>query len=159
MPTYSFTFERCLLKDLAPSISKAVALAKDACAKAYAPYSHFKVGCAVLLDDNTYITGSNHENAAYPAGICAERAALSTLDMSNHERKVLAIIITYQSASEKQDPLSPCGICRQTIAEIEHWQKSPIAVYMCSPLDEIIKVADASHLLPFGFNNEYLKMD
>jgi cytidine deaminase len=79
--------------------------------------------------------------------------------MSNHQRKVEAIVITYQSESEMKDPLSPCGICRQSIAEIQHWQKAPIAIYMCSPLDEIIKVADAKHLLPFGFNNDYLKMD
>ncbi|MEY4333787.1 MAG: cytidine deaminase [Bacteroidota bacterium] len=159
MPTYSFQFEKINLGDLAPSIAQALVLAKAACEKAYAPYSHFKVGSAVLLDDGTYIVGSNHENAAYPAGICAERAALSSLDMSDHQRKVEAIVITYQSESEMKDPLSPCGICRQSIAEIQHWQKAPIAIYMCSPLDEIIKVADAKHLLPFGFNNDYLKMD
>lgn len=133
-----------------------VSAAEAAADKAYAPYSKFKVGAALLLTDGSIITGANHENAAFPAGICAERAVLGTHDMDG-PAKVRAIAIAYKTTgTDPHPPLSPCGICRQSILETQLHQKSPIAVYMSSPAGAVVMVEDASFLLPFHFSSEYL---
>jgi len=156
MPQFSFPFQNMKIGELSDSLQKLIDKASRATSTAYAPYSHFKVGAAVLLNDGSVLIGTNHENAAYPAGICAERAALSSLNMSDTKLKVLAIAITYHSAENFGKPIAPCGICRQTILEVQQWQQAPIAVYMCSPDGEVIVLEDASCLLPFAFGSEYL---
>ena len=133
-----------------------ITTAETAADKAYAPYSKFKVGAALLLSDGSIITGANHENAAFPAGICAERAVLGVHDMDG-PAKVKAIAIAYKTAAEQMHPpLAPCGICRQSILEVQLHQSAPIAVYMSSPDGEVVMVEDASYLLPFHFSSEYL---
>lgn len=86
--------------------------AGEAMRKAYAPYSRFKVGAALLATDGTIIDGCNVENASYPAGTCAERCALGAAVVSGH-RQFAAVVI----CSEATDPTPPCGICRQALAE------------------------------------------
>ncbi len=133
-----------------------ISTAESAADKAYAPYSKFKVGAALLLTDGSVVTGANHENAAYPAGICAERAVLGVHDMDG-PAKVKAIAIAYKTASsDPHPPLAPCGICRQSILEVQLHQAAPIAVYMSSPDGEVVMVEDASYLLPFHFSSSYL---
>jgi len=158
MQQFSFPYHSTTGSKLPAEIQNLVTAAEEACQKAYAPYSHFRVGAAVLLADGEILTGSNHENASYPAGVCAERAALSTLDMNDKTRYVKAIAITYNAGEEHGKPISPCGICRQTILEVQQWQESPIAVYMCSPDGQIIMLEDAAYLLPFSFGSEYLNI-
>ncbi|MBS1588896.1 MAG: cytidine deaminase [Bacteroidetes bacterium] len=158
MKHFQFSFQTTLQTKLPPNIQSLIEAAEQIAHKAYAPYSHFKVGAAVLLHDGNLLTGCNHENAAYPAGVCAERAALSSLDMSNGKQTVLAIAVTYLSHDLLPKPISPCGICRQTILEVQQWQNKPIAVYMCAPDGTIIVVDDAQYLLPFSFGSEYLDM-
>lgn len=149
--------------ELPKVVQSLIRQAKEAAEKAYAPYSHFKVGCAVLLDNGTILTGSNHENAAYPAGICAERAALSALDMTPSAPKVLQLAIHYVYATinvaTSTSYITPCGICRQTILEVQQWQGTPIEIYMCSPDNHVLKVANANDLLPFAFGKDYLQSD
>jgi cytidine deaminase len=133
-----------------------ISSAESAADKAYAPYSKFKVGAALLLTDGTIITGANHENAAFPAGICAERAVLGVHDMDG-PAKVRAIAIAYKNTSDDpHPPLAPCGICRQSILETQLHQGTPIAVYMSSPDGEVVMVEDASFLLPFHFSSDFL---
>lgn len=141
---------------MAPEAQDLISAAEAATDKAYAPYSKFKVGAALLLTDGSIITGANHENAAFPAGICAERAALGVHDMEG-PNKVKAIAIAYKTSHEQSHPpLAPCGICRQSILEAQLHQGTPIAVYMSSPDGEVIMVEDASYLLPFHFSSQYL---
>jgi len=156
MQLFQFPYQYIMKANLPEQFRNLITAAEEACGKAYAPYSHFKVGAAVLLEDGSVVTGSNHENAAYPAGVCAERAALSVLDMNDKSHKVKAIAVTYDNGEGKGKPISPCGICRQTILEVQQWQEAPLAVYMCSPDGQVIMLEDAGHLLPFSFGSEFL---
>lgn len=157
MEQFQFPFQQSLKTQLPEPIQHLIKSAEEAAEKAYAPYSKFKVGAALLLVDGSVVTGSNHENAAYPAGVCAERAVLSTLDMNDKTHKVKAIAVAYHGLDDAPDkPLSPCGICRQSLLEVQQWQEMPIAVYMCSPDGQVIEVEDAAFLLPFSFGSEYL---
>lgn len=156
MEQYAFPFRKVLRNQLDGEAQQLIAAAELAADSAYAPYSRFKVGAAAQLADGTVLSGSNHENASYPAGICAEQAVLARLDMRERKEKVVAMAVTYKGGSGLSQPLSPCGICRQTILEVQNWQKSPIKLYMCSPDGQVIMVEDAAFLLPFSFGSEYL---
>lgn len=156
MEQFVFDYQHCTQAALSPAIVQLIARAADASETAYAPYSQFKVGAAVLLENGKILIGSNHENASYPVGICAERSILSTLNPLNAQDKIKAIAVTYQSEQKNASAISPCGMCRQAILELQIAQKSPIEIYMCSPTGAVIHVPDASHLLPFYFSNAML---
>lgn len=124
---------------------------------AYVPYSNFRVGVALLLENSEIILGSNQENAAYPSGLCAERVALYQAASNYPNTKILAIVIT--ASSEKTgnpSPITPCGSCRQSIAEYEIKQESPIAIYFQGETDKIYKSASLKNLLPLIFNKKLL---
>lgn len=157
MEQFQFPFQQLQKSHLPQSIQELITAAELATEKAHAPYSNFKVGAALLMDDGSVITGANQENASYPAGICAERAALATLNMNDKRHKVTAIAISYRGRTEGTQPLSPCGICRQYMLEVQLEQQSAISVYMCSPEGRVVMITDASYLLPFYFSNADLQ--
>src|SRR4051812_31499587 len=106
--------------EMPPQLSALLEKAKQAIKNAYAPYSKFKVGAAVLLANDTVITGSNQENASSPAGICAERVALSAASAMHPNEAVIAIAISAKGNDKTViSPVTPCGICRQTLLEYE----------------------------------------
>ena len=159
MHSYTFNFENAAISDLSTEIQLLINEAIQATKSAYAPYSGFKVGAAILLADGTMKTGANMENAAYPATICAERAVLAGIDPRGElTPKVIAIAIAYDNGNDSfQKPLSPCGLCRQVILETQLAQGAVIKLYMTSPSGNVIVVNDARHLLPFYFSSELLK--
>jgi cytidine deaminase len=124
---------------------------------AYAPYSNFHVGTAVLLEDGTIIKGANQENAAYPSGLCAERVAIFNV-MSNYPKnKINKIVITARKKDEYNYlSVSPCGSCRQVMLEQEQIQQEPIEVIFQSG-GKWIKISKAQDLLPFSFDKNTLK--
>lgn len=133
--------------------------AGDAIQLAYAPYSGFEVGAALLLANNVYIKGANQENAAYPAGICAERAALATASSLYPGIAVTAVAIAYRNVRqpEKNDlVLSPCGICRQSLLEIARMQGLDFRIIMSNPAGKVIVMDRVTDLLPFAFSGEHL---
>jgi cytidine deaminase len=138
-------------------IAKAFEAAEDL---AYAPYSKFRVGAAILLTNGTIVQGSNQENAASPAGICAERSALSTAANMYPKEKIVLVAIAYIKNDIEpemaQEVLSPCGICRQTMSEYVTRQKASFPIILCSASDRTIKIKDVMHLLPFSFGSEML---
>lgn len=120
--------------------------------KAYAPYSKFRVGAAILLDNGKIVLGSNQENAAYPSGLCAERVAIFQAGAIYPEAKILKIAITGASDMDKTTiPIPPCGSCRQSIAEYELKQKTPIEIYFMGEISAIYKSDSLKNLLPFMF--------
>jgi len=131
--------------------------AKIATKTAYAPYSNFKVGAAVLLDNGTIVPGNNQENAAYPNGLCAERVALFNASASHPEQAIKAIALTIDFENNKvNEPVFPCGGCRQSILEYEDRWKNDIEVLVIGPDDEVVIISSIKDLLPLSFTGAYL---
>jgi cytidine deaminase len=109
-----------------------VELAIEATNRSYAPYSHFHVGAALLLNDGTEIMGCNQENAAYPAGLCAERTALYAAGAQYPDVpvKALAIAARTPKGELQEEPVSPCGICRQVLIETETRYGQPVRILL-----------------------------
>ncbi len=124
---------------------------------AYAEYSNFLVGCALLLEDGEIVTGSNQENAAYPSGLCAERTAIFWTS-ANYPNKTIKklFVIGAPRESMSSTPIPPCGSCRQSILEYEAKQEDLIEIYFASIDGEIFKTRSIRDLLPFSFDKSYL---
>ncbi len=124
---------------------------------AYAPYSNFTVGCAILLENGEIITGSNQENAAYPSGLCAERTTIFYTGANYPDVKIkkLFVIGAPRNATDSV-PIPPCGSCRQSILEYESKQNEGIEIYFASLGGEIYKTKSIRDLLPFSFDASYL---
>lgn len=126
--------------------------AKEAATLAYAPYSKFQVGAALLLDDGTYITGTNQENAAFPSGMCAERVALFSAAATHPGKRITKIaVVARRKGGKELLPATSCGPCRQVMLEFETRQKSPIQIVMFDQHHNWIKAPSAESLLPYGF--------
>jgi len=124
---------------------------------AYAPYSKFSVGAALLLENNQIILGSNQESAAYPSGMCAERVAIWKASSEFPGIKIKKLAITASSTNVKvEKPVGPCGACRQTLSEYEINQKTPMEVLFMGEVGKIVKVNSLLSLLPFSFDKSYL---
>ncbi len=124
----------------------------------YAPYSDFHVGAALLLEDGVVIRGSNQENAAYPSGLCAERVALFYANSEHPGKAVVSLAITVKSDHfTSSEPVTPCGSCRQVIAETENRQNSKIRVIMNGDSGRTRVVDGIENLLPMMFHEEKLK--
>ena len=142
-----------LPNDILNLMEQAIAIRK----KAYAPYSQFRVGAAILLDNGKIVLGSNQENAAYPSGLCAERVAIFQAGAIYPDAKILKIAITAASDNNKTTaPIPPCGSCRQSIAEYEIKQDTPIEIYFMGEIGAIYKSASLKNLLPFMFDKKFL---
>lgn len=146
-------------EELSAEDQELVGVAKESASKAYAPYSGFRVGAAVRLASGRIVHGSNVENAAFPSGICAERSALSNSITNYPEDKPVAIAIA-ASNDRKSGPasVSPCGNCRQVIAEEEYRTGSKIRIIL-SGKDKIEVIESVSDLLPLLFNNGNLTIN
>jgi cytidine deaminase len=130
--------------------------ARESCVNAYAPYSMFRVGAAVRLDDGTIVLGTNVENAAFPSGICAERSALSAASSNYPFSTPVAIAIAAMNEEGlTSDPVPPCGNCRQVIVEEELRSKQNLKVILSGKSKTII-VEKGGDLLPLQFNQNNL---
>jgi cytidine deaminase len=139
--------------DIQNLMHDAVAIRKTA----YAPYSHFKVGTAILLDNGEIIVGSNQENAAYPSGLCAERVAVFYAGAKYPEAKILKMAISAASDNTTTSaPIPPCGACRQSLAEYEIKQNTPIEIYFMGEIGSIYKSDSLKNLLPLLFDKKFL---
>jgi len=142
-----------LPNDVKPLMEQAVAIRK----KAYAPYSKFRVGAAILLDNGKVVVGSNQENAAYPSGLCAERVAIFQAGALYPEAQILKIAISATSDDKPvESPIPPCGACRQSIAEYEFRQEKPIELYFMGEVGEVYKSDSLQNILPFHFDKKFL---
>mgnify|MGYP000913082611 CR=1 FL=1 len=142
-----------LPNDIQNLMTQAIEVRKNA----YAPYSKFKVGAALLLDNGKIVLGSNQENAAYPSGLCAERVAVFQAGAIYPDAKILKMAISAASENNQTtSPIPPCGSCRQSIAEYEIRQDFPIEIYFMGEIGVIYKSDSLKNLLPFMFDKNFL---
>nr|WP_299385638.1 cytidine deaminase [Allomuricauda sp.] len=131
--------------------------AEKARENAYAPYSSFKVGAAVLLENGEVVIGNNQENASYPSGLCAERVAVFQAGAKYPGVPIKTIAITATSKDFKvETPAAPCGNCRQSIMEYEQRQKNPIVILLRGEVGPIYKCSSMADILPLAFSNSFL---
>lgn len=143
--------------ELNDELQNLIQKAKSAAKKAYAPYSEFRVGAAVLLENNEIIEGNNQENAAYPSGLCAERVAIfyANSKYPNIEIKAIAITAITKDGFIKE-PIPPCGSCLQVMLESEQRANKPIQVLLFGT-NKITVAENIQQFLPIYFNKDMLK--
>jgi cytidine deaminase len=116
------------------------------------------VGAAALLSNGQIVIGSNQESASYPVGICAERTLLNSIGSQFSSETILAMAISYDTDKAAcNEPISPCGMCRQSLLDFENRYQSPIKIILAGKTGPIMVVAAAKNLLPFGFDGAILK--
>ena len=149
----AFESVSALPQDVQSLMQKAIEIRKNA----YAPYSKFRVGAALLLDNGKIVLGSNQENAAYPSGLCAERVAIFQAGSIYPNVKIITIAITAASdTNPTTTPIPPCGACRQSIAEYEFKQQIPIEIYFMGETGAVYKSKSIGNLLPLSFDKTSL---
>ncbi|MCG8410073.1 MAG: cytidine deaminase [Bacteroidales bacterium] len=143
--------------ELSDVFQKLIDEAKQAASTAYAPYSKFKVGAAVLLENGDIVQGNNQENAAYPSGLCAERVAIFYANSKYPNVAIKSIAITaFTQDGFVKEPIPPCGSCLQVMLESENRYNNEIEVLLYGE-DKIITAKNISQFLPVNFNKEMLK--
>ena len=158
---YNFEFE--VYDDISGLATEDAALLEEArktTQKAYAPYSNFMVGAAAILNNGQKVYGTNQENASYPVGICAERVLLASASMLQTDEPIKTIAISYNNLSGNggsDRPVSPCGMCRQSLAEYEERTKQPIRLILAGMEGKVMLISSASQLLPLTFGSGDLK--
>lgn len=143
--------------ELSPTEKEYMYKAIETRKNAYAPYSNFQVGAAVVLDNGMVLQGSNQENAAYPSGLCAERVVIFYAGANYPTNKIEKLFISATpSTRDSENPIPPCGACRQSIAEYEIKQNSPIEIYFMGAKGAVYKSNSLKNLLPFMFDKSNL---
>lgn len=131
--------------------------AYEAVETAFAPYSKFKVGAAARLSNGQIVIGSNQESASYPVGICAERTLLNSIGSQHPKETITAMAISYiPNGAASDHPLSPCGMCRQSLLDYEIRYKAPIKLILSGKTGKIMVIPSADYILPFGFTGSIL---
>ena len=150
--------KECSFEELSELDKRLVSCAKEATIRAYAPFSKYNVGAAILLDNGKIVEGSNQENAAYPSGLCAERTAAFYASSSNpgiaFKKIAVAAWTEPGEGKDKEEgfqkhPVSPCGGCRQALLEYEHLY-GDIEVLLYGR-DKIYILPSIHSLLPLAF--------
>lgn len=140
----------CRPDELSAEESELMEAAVEATRQAYAPYSMFHVGAAVLLANGVVVTGSNQENAAYPSGLCAERVALFHAGHQYPDVPVSILAIAASAGGQQLESISPCGACRQVMLEAEQRCGSAMKILLCGT-KEVVIAESAGSLLPLCF--------
>ena len=144
-------------EELPTPVKLLVDSAKDATANSYSPYSQFSVGAALRLEDGTVIKGANQENAAFPVTMCAERAAVFNAQSNCPQKAITDIAIAARNANGFVDePVSPCGSCRQALLEMEQRYNRDIRVYLCGA-DRVYMLDSVKNLLPLSFVDKSMR--
>lgn len=146
------------VSELPQDVQELMQQAQEAREKAYAPYSSFRVGAAMKLQNGGVVLGNNQENAAYPSGLCAERVAVFYAGATYPGVAINVIALTVRSLNHVVDtPTPPCGSCRQALAEYEVNQGTPMVVYFMGEKGSVVKAASIKDLLPLIFDSTFLQ--
>ena len=146
------------MAELSKADQELVEAAKRATTGSYAPYSKFRVGAAVRLQDGTIVCGANQENAAFPSGLCAERTALFAANAQYPDQPVVALAIAAQKGRQYlAQPISPCGACRQVISGVEDRYGQPIRILLYGT-DGVFVSEGINPLLPLRFVDDNMRL-
>lgn len=150
--TIQSTFLVCQKEELSQEEQQLIDAAIEATSRSYAPYSHFHVGAAIQLKNGVVIMGCNQENAAFPAGICAERSAIFAAGAQYPDQPILTLAITARNSKGEllDEPASPCGTCRQVIIETETRFKQPVRILLYGKKHTYV-MDGIRQLMPFSF--------
>ena len=156
---YTFSFEVYdSIDELSEEDAWLLHEAREMTQHAYAPYSHFQVGAVAKLANGEIVAGSNQENASFPVGLCAERVLLASASSLFPKMPIDSIAVSYKSNNGDSDhPITPCGICRQSLQEFEMRVGHPIRLILGGMEGKVFVIAQASLLLPLAFSSEELK--
>ena len=148
----SIRIKMCRMDELTPDEQQLVNKAVDATANTYSPYSHFRVGACVRLEDGSMTIGANQENSAFPAGLCAERTAIFAAQAQHPELAITDIAIAAKNVDGVllKKPVSPCGSCRQVILEIEERYRRPVRIFLYGT-DGVYVIDSVKDMLPLCF--------
>lgn len=155
---YSIVYERYTTHEELPEVDHVLLeAARSALLTAYAPYSKFQVGSAVRLANGKVEQGSNQENAAFSQCVCAEQNVLSTIGARHPGEPIATIAVTASHVNVNIDqPVFPCGSCRQILSEFRHRQGSPIRIILQGSSGDVLVFEDVLDILPFAFSGEML---
>lgn len=149
---FKFTYKSLPLESLDGNDMLLVEKAVSGMDNAYAPYSNFKVGASVKLENGEIVVGNNQENIAYPSGLCAERVALFYVGANYPNESIETICIVAKGDLIPIDSvLAPCGSCRQVMIESEKRQSKPIRVILVNQNKTVVVIETVKHFLPFIF--------
>ncbi len=141
------------IEDLMPADLALLSAARETTQEAYAPYSNFLVGAVAQLYNGVIVKGTNQENASYPVGLCAERVLLSSISSQFSNIAIQTMAISYHHLNGKSDhPISPCGMCRQSLVEYEQRVKQSFRIILSGMSGEVYIIEKASDLLPLPFS-------
>ena len=144
--------------DLAIDDQELLEAARKATQNAYAPYSNFLVGAAARLSNGQILIGANQESASFPVGVCAERALLNSVGSQFPSLTITTMAISYQPVGkDSKEPISPCGMCRQSLLDFENRYGAPIKIILAGIQGQVMVISSASNLLPFGFDGKVFK--
>ena len=147
----------CTMDELTPADRELVERAIKATDNAYAEYSHFYVGAALRLSDNTIVTGANQENAAFPSGLCAERTAIFAAQANYPDKSITTLAIAARNGNGlMKQPISPCGACRQVISGVEDRYGTPLRILLYGT-EGVYCIASAKDLMPLTFTDDSMK--
>ncbi len=155
---YTFTFEVYeSIDELSEPDAQLLGEARNATQNSYAPYSHFRVGAVALLNNGKEVKGGNQENASFPIGLCAERVMLASAASLFPDVPLKSIAVSYDNENGQSNrPISPCGICRQSLLEYEARFKQPIRIILGGLSGKVYIIEKAEMLLPLSFSAEEL---
>lgn len=144
-------------EEIPEEIAGLITRAEEAATRAYAQYSHFQVGAALLMNNGEVVTGNNQENAVYPCGLCAERTTAFAASARFPEVPFCKIAITaINPVSPLKEPVSPCGSCRQVLYEYEQKFGQPIEVILSGQEGPVYIFKSVADLLPYTFHAGFL---
>lgn len=147
----------CTYNELTTEEQKLIDAACEATKRSYAPYSHFAVGAAALLENGIVVTGTNQENAAYPSGTCAERTTIFYANSQYPDQAIKTLAIAARSEEDfLNTPISPCGACRQVLLETEKRFGKPMRILLYGK-KEIYIIPSIANLLPLCFDSDFLE--
>lgn len=147
----------CQFDELSEEDQELVSMAREATQNSYAKYSRFYVGAALRLQDGRIVKGANQENAAFPSGLCAERTAIFAAQANDPEQPIVALAIAARNDHGfTQEPVTPCGSCRQVMLEIEDRYQSPVKILLYGTRG-IYVLKSTRDLMPFCFVDENMR--